>query len=165
MDEQENLNSERSTSDSLAVENLNSTQYGYCFNRSDDEDDDYGVYHSNTESRPYSRINDYDDLVNIQERSSNCVEAPQNLELEGADGIQALGKEADEHDHTDGCETSPYQEEANNIESVDFENNGLLWLPPEAEDEEDDREVVLYDDDDDVVVTGVPARSWLLYIC
>ncbi|CAL5199125.1 unnamed protein product [Lathyrus oleraceus] len=173
MDEQENLNSERSTSDSLAVENLNSNQYGYCFNRSDDEDDDYGVYHSDTESRPYSRINDYDDLVNIQgidrvygphithsdgdniqERSSNCVEAPQNLELEGADGIQALGKEADEHDHTDGCETSPYQEEANNMEPVDFENNGLLWLPPEAEDEEDDREAVLYDDDEDEGGTG-----------
>lgn len=92
MDEQENLNSERSTSDSLAVENLKSTQHGYCFNRSDDKDDDYGVYHSNKESRPYSRINDYDDLVNIQERSSNYVEAPQNLELEGADGIQALEK-------------------------------------------------------------------------
>lgn len=48
---------------------------------------------------------------------------------------------------------------------MDFENNGLLWLPLEAEDEEDDREVVLYDEDDDVVVTGVLARSWLLYIC
>ncbi|CAJ2650041.1 unnamed protein product [Trifolium pratense] len=171
-DEQENLNSGMSTNPSEAVENLNSNQNGYCFNRSDDEDDDYGD--SDTESRHYSRVNDYDDLVNIQgidrvygphimhsdgansqERSSSCLSPPLNLELDGADGIQTPRKEADEHDPTDGCETSPYQEEANNMEPVDFENNGLLWLPPEPEDEEDDREAVLfYDDDEDEGSTG-----------
>ncbi|XP_004508046.1 1-phosphatidylinositol-3-phosphate 5-kinase FAB1A isoform X2 [Cicer arietinum] len=170
-DEQENLNSGRSTNPSMAVENLNSNQYGYCFNRSDDEDDDYGVYHSDTEPRHYSRANDYDDIVNIhgidhvygprisdgdniQERSSSSLVPPQNLELEGADGIQAPRKEADEHDHTDVCETSPYHEENNNMEPVDFENNGLLWLPPEPEDEDDDREAILFDDDEDEGGTG-----------
>ncbi|WJX90876.1 1-phosphatidylinositol-3-phosphate 5-kinase [Trifolium repens] len=167
-DEQENLNSGMSTNPSEAVENLNSNQNGYCFNRSDDEDDEYGVYHSDAESRHYSRVNDYDDLVNIQgidrvygphimhsdganiqERSSSSLSPPLNLELDGADGIQTPGKEADEHDPTDGCETSPYQEEANNMEPVDFENNGLLWVPPLPEDEEDDKEAVLVDDDDD----------------
>lgn len=172
-DEQENLNPGMSTNPSEAVENLNSNQYGYCFNRSDDEDDDYGAYHSDTESRHYSRVNDYDDLVNIQgidrvygphimhsdgdniqERSSSRLAPPQNLELDGTDGVQAPGKEADEHDHTEECETSPYQEEANNMEPVDFENNGLLWLPPEPEDEEDDREAALFDDDEDEGSTG-----------
>ncbi|GAU16793.1 hypothetical protein TSUD_200360 [Trifolium subterraneum] len=167
-DEQENLNSGMSTNPSEAAENLNSNQNGYCFNGSDDEDDDYGVYHSDAESRHYSRVNDYDDLVNIQgidrvygphimhsdganiqERSSSCLSPALNLELDGADGIQTPQKEADEHDPTDECQTSPYQEEANNMEPVDFESNGLLWLPPEPEDEEDDREAVLFDDDDD----------------
>lgn len=35
------------------------------------------------------------------------------------------------------------------VESVDYENNGLIWLPPEPEDEEDEREAIISDDDDD----------------
>jgi 1-phosphatidylinositol-3-phosphate 5-kinase len=96
----------------------------------------------------------HSDGDNIQERSSSRLAPPQNLELDGTDGVQAPGKEADEHDHTEECETSPYQEEANNMEPVDFENNGLLWLPPEPEDEEDDREAALFDDDEDEGSTG-----------
>lgn len=38
-------------------------------------------------------------------------------------------------------------------EPVDFENNGLLWIPPEPEDEEDERET-FYDDDDEGHVAG-----------
>ena len=37
---------------------------------------------------------------------------------------------------------------------MDFENNGLLWLPPEPEDEEDERETGLFDDDDDGDAVG-----------
>jgi 1-phosphatidylinositol-3-phosphate 5-kinase len=70
---------------------------------------------------------------NIQETDLSCLTSPQNLD--GIDGIQAPGKETDEHVHADGCETSPYHEDSNNAETVDFENNGLLWLPPEPEDE------------------------------
>ncbi|XP_020226394.1 1-phosphatidylinositol-3-phosphate 5-kinase FAB1B [Cajanus cajan] len=172
-DEQENINSGRSTNPSEAVGNLTSNQFGYCFNRSDDEDDDYGAYHSDTESRHYSHAHDYDDPVNIhgvdhvygphqmhpdedniQEKSLSCLTPPQNLDLEGVVGIQAPGKEADEHDHADGHETSPYYEESNISEPVDFENNALLWLPPEPEDEEDDREAVLFDDDEEEGTTG-----------
>ncbi|XP_068463695.1 1-phosphatidylinositol-3-phosphate 5-kinase FAB1B isoform X1 [Phaseolus vulgaris] len=172
-DEQDNLNSGRSSNPSEAVGNLTSNQFGYCFNRSDDEDDDYGVYHSDTESRHYSHVHDFEDPVNIHgvehvygphqmhpdeasihEKSLSCLTPPQNLDLEGVDGIQAPGKEADEHDHADGCETSPYHEESNNTDPVDFESNGLLWLPPEPEDEEDDREAVLFDDDEDEGTTG-----------
>ncbi|KAK7363357.1 hypothetical protein VNO77_05497 [Canavalia gladiata] len=173
-DEQENLNSTRSTNPSAAAENLSSNQFGYCFNRSDDEDDDYGVYHSDTESRHYSHAHEYDDSDNIhgvdhlygphqmlldgdniQEKSLSCLTPSQNLDL-GVGGIQAPGKEADEHDHdhADGCETSPYHQESSNAEPVDFENNMLLWLPPEPEDEEDDREAVLFDDDEDEGTTG-----------
>ncbi|XP_027333448.1 1-phosphatidylinositol-3-phosphate 5-kinase FAB1A isoform X2 [Abrus precatorius] len=174
-DEQENLNSTGSTNPSAAVGNLASNQFGYCFNRSDDEDDDYGVYHSDTESRHYSHAHDYDDTVNvhgvdhvygphqihpdgdnIQEKGLSSLTAPHDLDLEGVGvgGIQTPGKEADGHDHTDECETCPYHEESNNAEPVDFENNGLLWLPPEPEDEEDDREAVLFEDDEDEGTTG-----------
>ncbi|KAG4942377.1 hypothetical protein JHK85_047023 [Glycine max] len=172
-DEQENLNSGRSANPSESVGNVTSNQFGYCFSRSDDEDDDYGAYHSDTESRHYSHAHDYDDPVNIhgvdhvygphqmhpdedniQEKSSSCLTQSQNLDLEGVAGIQAPGKEDDEPDHADGCETSPYHEESNYAEPVDFENNGQLWIPPEPEDEEDDREAVLFDDDEDEGTTG-----------
>ena len=94
------------------------------------------------------------DEDNIQEKSSSCLTQSQNLDLEGVAGIQAPGKEDDEPDHADGCETSPYHEESNYAEPVDFENNGQLWIPPEPEDEEDDREAVLFDDDGDEGTTG-----------
>lgn len=84
----------------------------------------------------------------------SCLSAPENLDLEGVGGIQAPGKEADEHEHVGGCESSPYHVESNNAEPVDFENNGLLWLPPEPEDEEDDREAALFDDDEEEGATG-----------
>lgn len=55
-----------------------------------------------------------------------------------------------EHDNADGCEASSslYAAESVEYEPVDFENNGVLWLPPEPEDEEDEKEAFLYDDDD-----------------
>ncbi|KAK7265492.1 hypothetical protein RJT34_33112 [Clitoria ternatea] len=172
-DEQENSNSGESTNPSEDVGNLASNQFGYCFNRSDDEDDDYGAYHSDTESRHYFHAHDYNnsanihgldhvygphrmhpDEDNIQEKSFSFLTPRQNIDLEGVGGIPVPGKETDEHDHADGCDTSPYHEESNNVEPVDFENNCLLWLPPEPEDEEDDKEAVLFDDDEDEGVTG-----------
>lgn len=52
--------------------------------------------------------------------------------------------------NVDGCEVSPvYNVDSKVSEPVDFENNGLLWLPPEPEDEEDEREAVLFDEEDD----------------
>lgn len=60
------------------------------------------------------------------------------------EGISQTGKK-DENDISDECEVS----EDVDAEPVDFENNGLLWLPPEPEDEEDEREATLFDDDDD----------------
>ncbi|XP_015972438.1 1-phosphatidylinositol-3-phosphate 5-kinase FAB1B [Arachis duranensis] len=166
-DRQENLNPDRCTNPSGAVGDLASNQFGYCFNRSDDDDDDYVAYHSDTESRHYSHVNDYEDPINIhgidhvyephemhhngdnvEAKSLSCATSPSDLDLVGIDGIQEPGK-ADQHDHVEGCISPPYNEASNNIEPVDFENNGLLWLPPEPEDEEDDREAVPFDDDED----------------
>lgn len=73
-----------------------------------------------------------------------------------SDGVQ---KKEDEHDVNDECEASSsslYAAQDIESEPVDFENNGVLWLPPEPEDEEDDREPLLFDDDDD----GEGAGEW-----
>lgn len=86
---------------------------------------------------------------NTEAKSLSSLMPAQNLDLEGVDGIQAPVKEADENDHVDRRDTSHYIEESTNSEPVDFENNGLLWLPPEPEDKEDEREAVLFDDEDD----------------
>ena len=78
-------------------------------------------------------------------------------DMQDADELQRLGKKED-HDMGDECEASSSlcAAEDINIEPVDFENNGLLWLPPEPENEEDEREAGLFDDDDD----GDAAGEW-----
>ena len=139
--------------------------YLYLFfdTRSDDEDDDYGVYHSDSESRHFSHANDYYGAINNEEFDSvyepqkvhsdgentdaNSF-SPEKFDTQGVVGTK-LEEESDHRDNGDECETSPYDIETTNAEPVDFENNGLLWLPPEPEDEEDDREADLFDDDDD----------------
>lgn len=134
--------------------------------RSDDEDDDYGVYHSDSESRHFSHANDYYGAINNEEfdsvyepqkvhsdgentdAKSLSSLSPENFDTQGVVG-KKLGEESDDHENGDECEASPYDMETTNAEPVDFENNGLLWLPPEPEDEEDEREADLFDDDDD----------------
>lgn len=74
------------------------------------------------------------------------------------EGQHILEKEG-ECEIGDECEAPSFHVNANtaedvDIEPVDFENNGLLWLPPEPEDEEDDRETFLFDDEEDADATG-----------
>lgn len=52
--------------------------------------------------------------------------------------------------------SSLYATDDVDTEPVDFENNGVLWLPPEPEDEEDERDALLFADDDD----GDAAGEW-----
>lgn len=147
--------------------------------RSDDEDDDYGVYQSDSETRHFSQGYEYYSTVNIDEidhvygphnvhpngdnidlNSVSSSLLPENFDTKSLEGIRELGKEADEHNNCDSCEApcdsceAPCDTEGLDAEPVDFENNGLLWLPPEPEDEEDEREAVLFDDDDDEAATG-----------
>lgn len=77
---------------------------------------------------------------NIDEKSLSTSLLHQNFE-----------SREDENDIGDECEASStlYPVADADAEPVDFENNGLLWLPPEPEDEEDEREAMLFDDDDD----------------
>ncbi|KAK7301650.1 hypothetical protein RJT34_12520 [Clitoria ternatea] len=102
-----------------------------------------------------SRTDDVEKLLKNQ--GINFVPVTTTIQLafmESIGGIPVHGKKIYEHGHADGCEMSPYHEESNNMEPMDFKNNYLLWLPPESEDEKDDKEVVLFDDNEDEGVTG-----------
>lgn len=138
---------------------------------SDDEDDgdEYELYHgvSNTRSFPeldyYGQI-DNDKLVNhggfrevhlhegnIETKNLSNPAIRHSFgsgETEGPSRL--INRKEVESIVGDECETpsSIYAAEDVNAEPLDFENNGLLWLPPEPEDEEDERESLLLDDDD-----------------
>ncbi|XP_050368282.1 1-phosphatidylinositol-3-phosphate 5-kinase FAB1A [Argentina anserina] len=164
--QQDNVTSQRSISPDAAMAESCPNHFGFCIDRSDDEDDDYGVYHSDSESRHFSHANDYYGAINNEEfdsvyepqkvhsdgentdaKSLNSL-SPEKLDTQGVVGTK-LGEQPEHRDNGDQCETSPYDMETTNAEPVDFENNGLLWLPPEPEDEEDERDADLFDDDED----------------
>lgn len=134
--------------------------------RSDDEDDDYGDYRSVSETRHSSHADGCYGPVTIDEikhlygphevhhsgvytdtKSISCLPLPKNFNTQSVERIKNVGEEADEQ-NIDESDAPTYDVDGN-AEPVDFENNGLLWLPPEPEDEEDEREAGLFDDDDD----------------
>lgn len=140
--------------------------------RSDDEDDDYRIYTSDLDTRQYSLPNDYYGDVNIDNidhtygaqevdhvreninrRSLSC-KLSENFDTQGLKKIKEHGDKIHEQYDVDECEAPLYDEEATEYEPVDFDKEGLLWIPPEPEDEEDEREAILFDDDDDEGGTG-----------
>lgn len=139
--------------------------------RSDDEDDEYGIYQSDSETRHFSQADEYYDAVNFDEienaygphkvhsdgddtKSTDHSQVPENFDTHSLEGIKNHGKEAENNDNGQKCEAPPpFVVESLHAEPVDF-NNGILWLPPEPEDEEDDREAALFDDEDDGESTG-----------
>ncbi|KAF9616143.1 hypothetical protein IFM89_028609, partial [Coptis chinensis] len=145
--------------------------FEYCMNRSDEDDDDneYGVYQTESEKMQFSQTGYYYDRVefddsdqlykvlpdeeNITIKDLNSSSPHDNLEAgqvqEGTNSIKH--EEAVEQYNNSERETNPSlcSVENTNAEPVDFENNGLLWLPPEPEDEEDEREPVLFEDDEE----------------
>ncbi|XP_010261690.1 PREDICTED: 1-phosphatidylinositol-3-phosphate 5-kinase FAB1B-like [Nelumbo nucifera] len=157
------------------------SQFVFCMNRSDDddEDDEYGDYQSDSEARHFNQVDDFygsvefdeidhayephdvhSDAENIERTGLSSSSLHESLDSQGLEGIKKQGEETEGHDRGDACEASAslYGVEGMEAEPVDFENNGLLWVPPEPEDEEDEREAVLFggddDDDDDDGATG-----------
>lgn len=82
------------------------------------------------------------DGENIDAKSLNGSPLPDNFDTQNVDEIKKF--EVTPRESADDGEAPAYD-----AEPVDFESNGLLWLPPEPEDEEDEREAALFDDDDD----------------
>ncbi|XVF48819.1 hypothetical protein PTKIN_Ptkin03bG0219100 [Pterospermum kingtungense] len=156
--EQNDETSGTSANPSSATVDPSSNHFGFCGNRSDDEDDDYGVYRADSESRHYVHAEDFFGTINIDEidrvygsdkvhpdgenidaKSLNGSPLPENFDPQSVDEI----KKFEEVNERENAEAPAY------AEPVDFESNGLLWLPPEPEDEEDEREAALFDDDED----------------
>ncbi|XP_044485341.1 1-phosphatidylinositol-3-phosphate 5-kinase FAB1B-like isoform X2 [Mangifera indica] len=152
-------------------------QFSFSMN-SDDEDDEYGVYRSDSETRHFRQVNDFYSPLQFNDMSNDDGSHRMQLDQDytatkslssspllsfgsqGLEEIQQLGKK-DGHDIGDECEapSSLYASENANLGPVDFENDGVLWLPPDPEDEEDDREADLFDDDDDDGA-GDPTGEW-----
>lgn len=126
-------------------------------NRSDDEDEVVSQLSSRTSH--FSDANGYFGNVQFDDIDNDYNSYKVNLdgEVVGSKGVNlALGEvqqvleKGVEYDISDECEApSPYGAEVVDAEPVDFENNGVLWLPPEPEDEDDEREALLFEDDDD----------------
>ncbi|KAH0691092.1 hypothetical protein KY289_018450 [Solanum tuberosum] len=148
-------------------------QFSFCTTRSYDEDDEYGVYQLDSQGKHYSQTNgyfsyvDYDDNDKdygshkvhpngeaTDEKSVSSLSSQNKFDPQASEEVQQIVKQ----DIGDECEASSslYAAQDANLEPVDFESSGILWLPPEPEDEEDEREGMLFDDDDD----GDAAGEW-----
>lgn len=136
-----------------------------CF-RSVEDEDEYGVYRLNSDMRHYPQMNSYfgqaelDGITNIDgsqkvypdgENINANLPSNYSFDTQGLEGAPVIAKNEDVPDICDENEapSSLYVSEDVDAEPVDFENNGLLWLPPEPQDEEDEQEALLFDDDDD----------------
>ncbi|KAL2534428.1 1-phosphatidylinositol-3-phosphate 5-kinase FAB1B [Abeliophyllum distichum] len=141
-------------------------QSGYC-SRSDDQDDDYHVYRSHSEASHFCPTNISSGAVNCSEidhvyekheehcheesTQQTCINSTRLPEIE----TQILEETAEHREEADKqnnvVDHGPHPLDSSNNkdgELVDYENNDLLWLPPEPEDEEEEREALLSDDDD-----------------
>ncbi|KAK4269012.1 hypothetical protein QN277_022222 [Acacia crassicarpa] len=114
-------------------------QFDYSTKRGCDDEDDYGVYRSDSEMPHYSGVSGYygqAEFDGINKIDGSQVDAgvlcnslePQYFNMQGLDADVSEDFDAD-------------------AEPLDFDNNGLLWLPPEPEEYE--REAMLFDDEDD----------------
>ncbi|KAJ6327355.1 hypothetical protein OIU78_014270 [Salix suchowensis] len=168
-DKQGEVASARSKDPVVDMEYRTPDGYTFSMNRSDDDDDEYGAYRSDSETRQFPQVNDYyhqvefDDMGNdggsrkdhldgetVDPKSLSSSPSNHSFGSHNLEGSSQLRKK-DEHEMDDECEapSSMYSGEDGDTEPVDFENNGLLWLPPEPEDEEDEREVGFFEDEDD----------------
>ncbi|ESQ48550.1 hypothetical protein EUTSA_v10019882mg [Eutrema salsugineum] len=140
----------------------------FTINRSDDEYDEYGVYQTDIETSHSPQANEYYGPMEYDEMSI-CDGPCKHLSGETADQKSLSGsplihqclesligqgseqfQKNDEHDGRDECEapSPPDISDDQVAEPVDFENNGLLWVPPDPENEEDERESPLFDEED-----------------
>ncbi|KAL9269128.1 1-phosphatidylinositol-3-phosphate 5-kinase FAB1B-like protein [Drosera capensis] len=145
------------------------TRYGSDINSDEDDDEDeYSVCGSRCNSRNCSQTNDgssqvefsrgqnvsvTQDIHSCGERNDSGPMSPTFLNRSSSQDSYKIDKiQKKEGDHYIGeeCEAPSSKCAAEDVdpECVDFENSGLLWLPPEPENEEDERELPLFDEDE-----------------
>ncbi|KAL4333191.1 hypothetical protein GQ457_07G045520 [Hibiscus cannabinus] len=172
--EQNSETSGMSTDQNSALANSSSNNFGFSGNRSDDEDDDYGAYRSDSESKHYVHAEDYYGAINNDEydldygsdkvhshaentdaNALSCSPLSKTFDTQSVDGIKNFEAKTDQENADEGEAQAPaYDVDGTSVVPVDFESNRLLWLPPEPADEEDEKEAALFDDDDDEGATG-----------
>ncbi|XP_051114161.1 1-phosphatidylinositol-3-phosphate 5-kinase FAB1B-like isoform X2 [Andrographis paniculata] len=158
---------------------LSENGLGIFENRTESDVEEFRMAHFSSSPSPISDIYSYIGRIhydNFQNESKSCkvhpdgddlypedseTSPPQNYvdsEPHSDDQKQMLQKDF-EHDECTPL-SSLYAVKDMDSAPVDFENNALLWLPPEPEDEEDDKEAIFIgdDDDDDGIVN--PAGEW-----
>ncbi|GKB43243.1 1-phosphatidylinositol-3-phosphate 5-kinase FAB1B-like protein [Tanacetum coccineum] len=145
------------------------SDFGCFTNRGDEFDEEYAYQLAAGDRHLLHIENGYYDELQMDDMDNDYESDKVNPDGKPADAksvdssltdAQPLEKKEDVNDVSDECEadapssSSIYattQQQQDVPEPVDFENNGVLWLPPEPEDEEDEREALLFDDDDDDV--------------
>ncbi|XP_011079355.1 1-phosphatidylinositol-3-phosphate 5-kinase FAB1B [Sesamum indicum] len=154
----------------IGEQNPSQDEFEFYPTRSDDEDEESGLSCVGSGTSHLSQVHGYFDHVHFDDTendykshnlhpdedavdsetmnissSQNRFDSHDSLELE-----QVAQRSAEHYISDEGeAPSSIYVAEDVNTEPVDFENNGVLWLPPEPEDEEDEKEVLLFEDDDD----------------
>ncbi|KAL0319487.1 UNVERIFIED_CONTAM: 1-phosphatidylinositol-3-phosphate 5-kinase FAB1B [Sesamum angustifolium] len=154
----------------IGEQNVSQNKFGFCQNRSDDDDEEFGLSCLSSRTSNFTEVNGYyghiqfddfdsdyksrkvhpdGDALDSKSMSSSPVQNTFHSQI--SEEVQQIVRQDAEHDISEDCEapSSLYVAEDVDAEPVDFENNGVLWLPPEPEDEEDEREALLFDDDDD----------------
>nr|CAB3470546.1 unnamed protein product [Digitaria exilis] len=135
--------------------------------RSDDEDEEYPAYCSDSQVQhqqqngQYYGPDEFDDLVTsynsttprtIQESMLSKEVSPHVVDQGYPSTLPVTKLENEqEPDNNLECGTTStiYALESNDTNPVDFEKDELFWLPPEPEDEDDEIGDDLFDDDDD----------------
>ncbi|KAL0719481.1 hypothetical protein Bca4012_068805 [Brassica carinata] len=149
----------------------------FGLNRSDDEYDEYCAYQTDTETSHSPQASKYYGPMEYEEMSI-CDGPCKHLSFETADqksasdsplihqSLESLIGEGSEQfqkkDENDGRDESEAPSPPDILddqvaEPVDFENNGLLWVPPDPENEEDERESSLFDEEDN---EGDASGAW-----
>ncbi|KAE8768958.1 1-phosphatidylinositol-3-phosphate 5-kinase FAB1A-like [Hordeum vulgare] len=135
--------------------------FNFCLNRSDDEDDDYTIFRSDSEVHHLQNSGGPMCFDDHQVVCSDAAKGSVSPRKDTATLVNSEGmcKTGDHHiiDNAEDCNarsSSLYGMEVLENELVDFENNSSLWLPPEAEDEEDDHDGAPFDDDEGEDATG-----------
>ena len=128
----------------------------YFLVRSDDEEDDYyyGMYRSDSECRNISQSDNYycdvnaDEGLKLDGEDISKKGSPVMFDNQCPRDSEESSEDSDENDKGSECDFPTYAMQNTNNEAMDFQNNGILWLPPEPEDEEDEKTLLLDDDDD-----------------
>ncbi|KAI3524910.1 hypothetical protein L1887_03579 [Cichorium endivia] len=170
----------------LEVGTQSPSEYSCCINRGDDFDEEFAYQLATSGGHVLQIDNGYYDELHMDDMDTDYESHKEHHDEEPPDATRTasscslqtafdptvsepvqLEKKEDTltptHAHTpdvsDECEASSSSlYAAQDVpEPVDFENNGVLWLPPEPEDEEDEREALIFDDDDD---DGDAAGEW-----